>query len=91
MATFITDTPEQLKVEWVSAARSNLVVIVGDKTKILYEGEDAVDAKAVYDGVKDHYEKRVTERVKPNPKEPNNPALTGEHEVQYIPYRKPRF
>jgi len=63
MPSFITDTPEKLKVEWV-AARSNLVVIVGDRTKILYEGEDATEAEAVYDEVKTHFDARAAERAK---------------------------
>jgi hypothetical protein len=90
LPSFITDTPEKLKVEWVSA-KTDLVVIVGDRTKILYEGDDKAFAQQVYDNVKAHYAKRVAERNKPNPKEPNNPALTAENEVQFIPVKKARF
>lgn len=91
MPSFITDTAEKLKVEWITTTRNNLVAITGDKVKVLYEGEDSTFAKDVYDNVKTHYDKRVVERAKPNPREPNNPALTAEHEVQFIPVRKPRF
>ena len=91
MPSFITDTPEKLKVEWVSATRTDLVAITGDRVKILYEGNDKAFAKEVYENVKAHYDKRVEERAKPNPREPNNPSLTGEHEVHFRPVKKARF
>ena len=88
MPSFITDTPEKLKVEWVNAARSNLVVIVGDRTKILYEGEDAADAKTVYDGVKAHYDKRAAERGKGQTEQEKNEL---EAKVEYQRFKKARF
>lgn len=90
MPSFITDTPEKLKVEWISA-KTDRVAVTGDRVKILYEGDDKVFAKEVYDNVKAHYDARVAERAKPHSKEPNNPALTAEHEVQFKPVRKARF
>jgi hypothetical protein len=86
MPSFITDTPEKLKVEWISA-KTDLVVIVGDRTKILYEGDDKTFAQEVYDNVKAHYDARVAERAKPDPK---NPLETLEKEVQFKPVKKAR-
>jgi hypothetical protein len=88
MPFFITDTPEKLKVEWVTASKSNLVAVTGDRTKILYEGDDSAFAQEVYNNVNAHYQQRVAERAKPDPK---NPLENLEKDVQFKPVRKARF
>lgn len=88
MPSFITDTPEKLKVEWISAAKTDLVAITGDRVKILYEGDSKQDAQTVYNDTKKHFDDRVAERSKgTTPQE----QVELEAKVRSKPFRKARF
>ena len=54
MAKYVTHTDPPLTLEWTDLK----VTLTGAVTKVLYEGEDKVEAKAVYDYAREHYEQR---------------------------------
>jgi hypothetical protein len=66
-----------LVVEW-KAGPVHLVTITGERIKVLYEGDNMGEAKAVYDEVVAHYGER--EKVKADP--------AAEGKVEFKPRRQ---
>lgn len=59
MARYTTSTDPKLVLEHtVTPAQTQRVTLTGDRVKVLYEGTDDVEARAVYDYAREHYEQR---------------------------------
>lgn len=56
MADYKTHTG--LKLSWTSTEDGHLVVLAGDREKILYKGDSQAEASSAYMAVKAHYEQR---------------------------------
>lgn len=82
-------THTNLTLALIEDADGCRVTLTGDRTKILYEGDDKDEAKDIYDEVVAHYDERKEAQGKPDVLVPGRGVVPAEALVEFK-IHKPR-